>query len=146
MFCLLMTVYNNINLRRKKKKELQELKKLFIDFWERNVDLLFPLFCAFIGCFLYVPWTGIEPAALAYWDNALTNWATQPGLKKEGILNVGSERCKPGFSIQSIWHHYMPTETVTQIAFLPKGNVLILTSADWDRWGVLSSLVIMAKL
>ena len=26
-----------------------------------------------------MPWLGIEPTTLAYQDNALTNWATQPG-------------------------------------------------------------------
>ena len=31
------------------------------------------------GCLLYVLWLRIEPATLAYLDDALTNWATQPG-------------------------------------------------------------------
>ena len=39
-----------------------------------------PLISAFTG-WLYVLWWEIEPATLAYWDDALTNWATQPGLK-----------------------------------------------------------------
>ena len=39
------------------------------------------LFHSFIGCFLYVPWPRIKPATLAYWDDALTNWTTQPGHK-----------------------------------------------------------------
>ena len=34
----------------------------------------------FIDWSLYVPWLGTEPATLAYQDNALSNWATQPGL------------------------------------------------------------------
>ena len=38
-----------------------------------------PLIYSFIGWFLYVPWLGIEPATLVYWDDALTNWATCPG-------------------------------------------------------------------
>ena len=42
-------------------------------------QLVVPLIYAFIGCFLYVPWPGIEPATLAYQDDALTDWATQPG-------------------------------------------------------------------
>ena len=33
---------------------------------------------AFIGWFLYVLWLGIGPTTLAYWDDALTNWATRP--------------------------------------------------------------------
>lgn len=37
------------------------------------------LLYAFICWFLYVPCLNIEAAPLAYWDNALTNWATQPG-------------------------------------------------------------------
>ena len=39
-----------------------------------------PLVYVFIGCFLYVPWPGIEPVTLAYGDDALTNWATWAGL------------------------------------------------------------------
>ena len=38
-----------------------------------------PLIYAFIGCFLCVLYVGIKPATLVYWDDALTNWATQPG-------------------------------------------------------------------
>ena len=38
------------------------------------------LIYALIGWFLYVPWPGIKPAALVGWDDALTNWATWPGL------------------------------------------------------------------
>ena len=44
------------------------------------MDLLFYFFYAFIGCFLYVPQPGIKPATLIYWDDALTNGATWPGL------------------------------------------------------------------
>ena len=39
-----------------------------------------PLIYVFIDSFLHVLWSGIEPATLAYWDDALTNSATQPGL------------------------------------------------------------------
>ena len=63
------------------------LKKTFsfIDFLERGRRgkekekywFVVPLFYAFIGCFLYVHWLGIEPATLAYLDVALTNWATR---------------------------------------------------------------------
>ena len=52
-------------------------KCLYIDLRERSVA---PLIHAFIGWFLYVPWLGIEPATLAHQDDALTTWATQPGL------------------------------------------------------------------
>ena len=38
-----------------------------------------PLTCKFIGWFLCVPWPGIEPATLAYWDDAVNNWITWPG-------------------------------------------------------------------
>ena len=58
---------------------------LFIDFRERErerkTSIAVPLIYAFIGCFLYVSWLGIEPATMAYGDNSLTNWATQPGQK-----------------------------------------------------------------
>ena len=37
-----------------------------------------PLIYIFIVWFLHVPWLGIQPATLAYWDNALTHWATWP--------------------------------------------------------------------
>ena len=33
----------------------------------------------FIDWFLYVPWQRIKPATLAYWNDALTNWAIWPG-------------------------------------------------------------------
>ena len=38
-----------------------------------------PLIYACISWFLYVPWPGIKPATLLYWDDALTTWATQLG-------------------------------------------------------------------
>ena len=47
---------------------------------ERNNDFVVPLTDAFVGSFLYVPWPEIKPATLAYWDDALTKWANQPGL------------------------------------------------------------------
>ena len=39
-----------------------------------------PLIYAFIGWLLYVLWPGITSAVSAYWDDALTNWATRPVL------------------------------------------------------------------
>ena len=33
-----------------------------------------------IGWFLYVPWSRIKPLTLAFWVNAITNWATWPEL------------------------------------------------------------------
>ena len=47
-------------------KERERFVVLFID--------------AFISWMFYVPWPGIKPSTLAYWDNVLTNWTTQPGL------------------------------------------------------------------
>ena len=41
-----------------------------------------PLIYALTGWFLYVSWPEVEPATLAYQDNTLTNWPTQPGLNK----------------------------------------------------------------
>ena len=35
-----------------------------------------PLIYTFSSWFLYVPWPGIEPVVLVYWDDALTNWVT----------------------------------------------------------------------
>ena len=43
---------------------------------EKETSICFPLIYTFIGCFLYVPWPGIEPASVVYSDNALTNWTT----------------------------------------------------------------------
>ena len=40
----------------------------------------FLLIYAFMGCFLYVPWWGIEPTTLAYQDDALTNMLPGEGL------------------------------------------------------------------
>ena len=56
---------------------------LLIDWWERERErerFVVPLIYTAIGWFLYVPWPGIELATLAYWEDVLTNWATQPGL------------------------------------------------------------------
>ena len=48
---------------------------------ERERERFVVLFIyAFIGWFLYVSWPGIEPTALAFGDDAATNWATQLGL------------------------------------------------------------------
>ena len=46
------------------------------------------LIYAFIDCFLYVSWQGIELATLVCWDDTLTNWATWPGsiiFFKQGV-------------------------------------------------------------
>lgn len=43
---------------------------------------VFPLICAFIGCFTYSPQPGIELATLSYWDNTLTNG--EPGQDRLG--------------------------------------------------------------
>ena len=40
-----------------------------------------PFIYAFMGCFLHVPWPGIEPAILAYWDDALTNQPPSQGFQ-----------------------------------------------------------------
>ena len=53
----------------------------YLLFWEKEREkqwFVFPLIYAFIGWFLYVPWLGIEPPKLMYWDDTLANWATQP--------------------------------------------------------------------
>ena len=51
--------------------------------WEMEKhQFIVPFIDAFIGRFLYVPWTGIKPAILVYWDDSLVNRATQPGLLK----------------------------------------------------------------
>ena len=62
-------------------------KILFIDFREREgkrekqkLQFVVPLIDTLIGWFLYMAWLGIEPTTLEYWDDALTNWATWPGL------------------------------------------------------------------
>ena len=53
-----------------------------IDFRERKGDgekknqSVVPSIYAFIGWFLYVLWSGMEPSTLAYWDEALTTWTT----------------------------------------------------------------------
>ena len=54
----------------------------YLVIWERERDWLTccPTY-AFIGWFLYAPWLQKEPAPLSRWDDALTNWATRPGLK-----------------------------------------------------------------
>ena len=56
---------------------------LFIDLRERH-QFVVPFIYAFISCFSYVPWSGIDPTTLGCQDdtlNALTNGATQPGPK-----------------------------------------------------------------
>ena len=46
---------------------------------ERETLICCSTYFAFIRWFLYVPWPGIEPATLAYWDDVLTNRTTWPG-------------------------------------------------------------------
>ena len=41
-----------------------------------------PLISAFIGCFLYVPWPGIEPSTLAHRDSAPTSGAPARALAR----------------------------------------------------------------
>ena len=76
-------------------------KKLLIGFSERRrereretdrqTDLLFHLFMhSLVGS--YVPWPGIEPTALVFWDNALTTEIPSQGL--HAILPaVGAPDC-----------------------------------------------------
>ena len=66
-----------LNKQNLKKKDSNNFFKLLILEREKH-QFVVPLICAFIGCFLYVPWPRIEPATLAYWDNTLTNWASLP--------------------------------------------------------------------
>ena len=57
-------------------------KNSFLIYWfEREQDISFVVLLsyAFIGWFLYLPWLGINPTTLVYWDSSLTNWATPPG-------------------------------------------------------------------
>ena len=64
-----------------KKWFIWEIDKLLL-IWERDRHwFVFPLIYVFIGWLFYMSWLGIEPATLAYWDNALTNWAVNQGLK-----------------------------------------------------------------
>ena len=54
-----------------------------------------PLTYAFIGWCLHVPWPGIEPSTLAYWDNTLTNQVTLPRplvflYNTSNFCNIGS--------------------------------------------------------
>ena len=56
-------------LKRKEEKEREKEKHRFV----------VPFIDAFIGCFLHVPSPELEPAALVYGDDALSNWANQPG-------------------------------------------------------------------
>ena len=46
---------------------------------EKHWPVVPPIY-GFIGWFLYMPWPGIKPTALAYWDDALTSWATRAEL------------------------------------------------------------------
>ena len=68
-----------------------------IFFWERKRDwFVVPLIFAFIRWFLYVPWTGIESTTLTYQDDALPNWAAQPGLTSCFKLSPSCPREEPG--------------------------------------------------
>ena len=58
----------------------KKLLTIFIEFGGGGREthwFIVPLIDAFIGCFFYVPWLGIEPTTLVYRDDALTNWATK---------------------------------------------------------------------
>ena len=63
---------------------------------------------AFIGWFLYVASLGIKPATFAYWDDALTNWATWPGplpqtLKQNGNKGDGKWRVSLKKKKKRLW-------------------------------------------
>ena len=70
----------------------------FIDEIEGEHKFVFPLIYAFIGWFLHVTWLEIKPVALVYWDDALTNWATQSALIF-GFVNLNSQPCSFPFSL-----------------------------------------------
>lgn len=91
------------------------LENVFIELiWERHWFAV-PFTCAFIGWFLDVPWLGIEPAALACWDNALTNWASQPGrctvkLKygpSDMLCTVSAHLCARGSWLCLTWMGFL---------------------------------------
>lgn len=48
--------------------------------------LVVPLTHSYIGWFSYVPWPEIKLTTLTYWDNTLTNRATQPEPEWDYIL------------------------------------------------------------
>ena len=60
---------------------------LFIDFWERNIDLLFHLLVHSLVDSCICPDPGLNPQPLHMGDNALTNWATQPEPQTAVFLN-----------------------------------------------------------
>ena len=68
--CFFFKFLNNWFQRKKASRGRGREKHLFV----------VPLVYAFIGWFLYVPWSEIKPTMLARQDNTPTNWATQPGL------------------------------------------------------------------
>ena len=78
-----MTIYG---VRYWKYQGEQVFKKIFLLIWESERKRETLVCCStytFTDWFLYVPRTGIELTTLAYWDNALTNWATRPGIQGE---------------------------------------------------------------
>ena len=66
-------------------KSLKMFKKFFKCIYLREKGkhwFVVSLTYVFIGWYLYVSWLGIEPATLAYGDDALTNGAPYVGLKR----------------------------------------------------------------
>lgn len=55
--------------------------------------------------------------------------------KKGRSFKYSGEKGKSGFSVQLICHHCMLTKASVTVAFLPRGNVLVLTSVDLNGTG-----------
>ena len=53
-------------------------------------QFVLPLICASIGWLFYVLWSRVKPLTLAYWDDALTNWAPSQDLNKSLKLSLSS--------------------------------------------------------
>ena len=55
-----------------------------IDFWRERHRSASPLIYAFLAWPLHGPWLWMEPTTMVYQDDALTDWATWPGLSLHG--------------------------------------------------------------
>ena len=88
-----------------------------------HTDLLFHL-CIFIGWFLYVPWLGIKPSSLVYWDDTLTNCFYPSRMKLQSWI------CICLASARNLSKDSM-LQSSEELLFLWKTSFFVLKAFNW---------------
>ena len=114
---------------------------------EREIDLLFHLFMHLLVDFLYVPWSGIEPATLAYWTTLLPTELPSWGpvhfqeAKGQGVFlpvsDPSNPECKVCLSVRLLSWFAMRKCACEMVSFF--SATVVATNPDVRAWDLVQS-------